>query len=686
MQISLPLIERRPLRERWFPNGEWALALVLLLEIAVFSAIGENFFTAENFFEIVRLSVELGLLSLAMTPIIITGGIDLSVGSMMALAAIVFGAAWRDAGLPIPIAALLALLTGCFGGALNAALITRLDIPPLIVTLGSFSLFRGIAEGITHASVNYSGFPAPFLWLGQGYLGGVVPVQFPIFLIALAAYAVLLHRSAIGRTLYAIGFSPGGARYAGVPVKRRLAMLYFLSGAVASLAAIIYIAHLGQAKSDAGSGYELAAITAVVLGGTSVFGGRGTIWGTVFGLFSISILQNGLRLAALPSEMAGVLTGTVLIAAIALGRLRSPVKTEAITIDEADTMKNSQLVVLCGVILAGSLIVAATNVWLVHSLNPPSPAAIGAVGAAGAGHRPTIAVMPKAKGDPYFVSCRVGAEEAAKELGVDMIWDGPTGLDAAKQNEVIESWITRRVDAIAVSVENAAGISTVLRKARQRGIRVVTWDADAEPDARDFFINQATPEGIGNTLTDEAARLMNGKGDFAIITGALSAANQNLWIDAIKKRMAEKYPGLKLLTIRPSDDDRDKAFAETQVILKAYPTAKLIMAIAAPAVPGAAEAVQQSGRKDIFVIGLSLPNLCKKYVHDGIVQAVVLWNTRDLGYLTVYTSTLLAQNKLQPGATTFQAGRLGPIEIRGTEVILGKPVIFNKSNIDQFDF
>jgi rhamnose transport system permease protein len=226
----------------------------------------------------------------------------------------------------------------------------------------------------------------------------------------------------------------------------------------------------------------------------------------------------------------------------------------------------------------------------------------------------------------------------------------------------------------------------VLRKARQHGIRVVTWDADAEPDARDFFINQATPEGIGNTLTDEAARLLNGKGDFAIITGALSAANQNLWIDAIKKRMASKYSGLKLLTVRPSDDDRDKAFSETQVILKAFPTAKLIMAIAAPAVPGAAEAVQQAGRKDIDVIGLSLPNLCKKYVHDGVVQAVVLWNTRDLGYLTVYTSTLLAQNKMQAGAASLQAGRLGQIEIQGSEVILGKPVIFNKANIDLFDF
>jgi rhamnose transport system substrate-binding protein len=693
MQISLPLTEHRAWRERWFPNGEWVLALVLLFELAIFSTIGENFFTTENFFEVIRLSVELGLLSLAMTPIIITGGIDLSVGSMMALAAVIFGAAWHDAGLPILAAVALALLTGALGGAVNAALITRLNIPPLIVTLGSFSLFRGIAEGMTHASVNYSGFPAGFLWLGQGYLGGVVPVQFPIFLIALAAYAILLHRSAIGRTLYVIGFSPSGARYAGVPVQRRLALIYFLSGLMASVAAIIYVAHLGQAKSDAGSGYELAAITAVVLGGTSVFGGRGTVWGTLFGLFSISILQNGLRLAALPSEMSGVLTGTVLIVTIALGRLRGRAKTEAAnpldSPDEADIMKNSQLAVLCAAVIAGSLIVAATNVWLVHSLKPTADNA-GVAGAASgtpaAGHRPVIAVMPKAKGDPYFVSCRLGAEEAARELGVDLIWDGPTGLDAAKQNEVVESWITRRVDAIAVSVENAAGISTVLRKARQHGIKVVTWDADAEPDARDFFINQATPEGIGDTLTDEAARLMNGKGDFAIVTGALSAANQNLWIAAIKKRMASKYPGLKLLTIRPSDDDRDKAFSETQVILKAFPTAKLIMAIAAPAVPGAAEAVQQSGSKDVLVIGLSLPNLCKKYVHDGVVQAVVLWNTRDLGYLTVYTSTLLAQNKLQAGVSGFDAGRLGRIEIRGSEVILGKPVIFNKANIDQFDF
>jgi rhamnose transport system permease protein len=382
--------------------------------------------------------------------------------------------------------------------------------------------------------------------------------------------------------------------------------------------------------------------------------------------------------------MTGVLTGAVLIASIALGRARARAATEPILDEEDPPMRNTQLAVLCSVVIAGSLIVAGTNVWLVRSLQP---AASGSGGSpTSSGKKLVIAVMPKAKGDPYFVSCRAGAEDAARELGVELIWDGPTGLDPAKQNEVVESWITRKVDVIAVAVENQAGISTVLRKARERGIKVVTWDADAAPDARDFFVNQATPEGIGHTLTDEAARLLNNKGKFVIITGALSAANQNLWIDNIKRRLAEKYPDLKLLAIRPSDDDRDKAFAETQTAMKVYPDVNLIMAISAPAVPAAGEAVKQSGRKDVKVIGLSLPNLNKRYVHEGHVQAVVLWNTHDLGYLTVYTGALLAQNRLARGATSLQAGPLGTIEIQGDQVVLGKPVIFNKANIDQFNF
>jgi rhamnose transport system permease protein len=151
-----------------------ALAAALVAEVAVFAAVAPNFFTLANFFEIARLNAELGLLAVALTPILVAGGIDLSVGAMMGLAAVCFGAAWRDLQWPIPAAAAAAIAIGLAGGGLNAVLISRLRLPALIVTLGTFSLFRGVAEGITEAAVSYSGFPPGFLALGQGYLWGLM--------------------------------------------------------------------------------------------------------------------------------------------------------------------------------------------------------------------------------------------------------------------------------------------------------------------------------------------------------------------------------------------------------------------------------------------------------------------------------------------------------------------------------
>ncbi|HKX31035.1 MAG TPA: substrate-binding domain-containing protein [Blastocatellia bacterium] len=698
IQLAKPAIQTETSwRERLFPNHEWALLLVLLTECSIFSLTGDNFLTTANGFEVTRLGVEIGLLALAITPIIITGGIDLSVGSMMGLSAVVLGALWRDAHLPMPLAVAITLLTGVLGGGLNAWFITRLNLPPLIVTLGTYSLFRGMAEGLTSGIENYYGFSPQFLFLGQGYAGGVIPTQLFILVVAIAGVWWWLHRTIYGRSLYAIGFSMEGARYAGIPVIRRIALIYMLSGLAASLAAVIYVAHLGQAKSDAGTGYELMAIAAVVLGGASIFGGRGTVLGTVLGLFAIVILQNGLRLSAQPAELAGILTGGLLLITIALDRFstwrRRLQQTNQVSSlsgsgsPEELEVKNSQVAILSVVILAAASIVAISNWTLVRSLRQDLATAPrhGASPASASG-KIQVAMMPKAKGDPYFISCRQGAEEAAKELGVELLWDGPTDLDPAKQNEVVEAWITRGVDVIAVSVENQAAISTVLRKARERGIHVITWDADAEKDARDFLINQATPQGIGYTLTDEAARILNSKGEFAIITASSSAANQNEWIKHIKARLAEKYPNLKLVAIQPSDGDRDRAFAETQTVLKVYPNVKLIMAIAAPAVPGAAEAVKQSGRTEVKVTGLSLPNMCKPYVHAGVIESIVLWNTVDLGYLTVYTSKALSANAVKRGDQTIEAGRLGKIEVSGDEVRLGAPFIFNKSNIDRFNF
>jgi ribose/xylose/arabinose/galactoside ABC-type transport system permease subunit len=303
---------------------EAILLLVLVVGVVFFQAAGRNFGTADNVANIVRHSVEIGLLALVMMPVILTGGIDLSVGSLLGLCAVLFGKLWRDAGLPWELAALVTLGLGALAGGFNAGLITGLRLPPLIVTLGTYSLFRGLAEAITHGTDAFTRFPEAFLFLGTGRIAGV-PTQAWIFAVVAVAVWLLVHRTTFGRSWRAIGFSPEGARYAGLPVGRRLALAYVLAGFMAALAAITYTARFGTAKADAGTGYELAAITAVVLGGTSIFGGVGSVHGTLLGVAAIAVLGNGLsRLPATMSsaaELSGLMTGALLIVALAGGAL-----------------------------------------------------------------------------------------------------------------------------------------------------------------------------------------------------------------------------------------------------------------------------------------------------------------------------------------------------------------------------
>jgi rhamnose transport system permease protein len=232
-------------------------------------------------------------------------------------------------GLDPWLAGLAAMGLGALGGGLNAVLIARLNLPPLIVTLGTFSLFRGLAEAITKGSEAYSGFPPSFLALGNADLAGL-PAQGWVFIVVAVAIWLLVHRTTFGRSFRAIGFSPDGARYAGLPVARNTSLAYIIAGAVAGLAAVILAARLGEARTNAGIGYELLAITAVVLGGVSIFGGSGSVAGTLLGWLALAILQNGLTrisdyrileqpVSAVARELYGMLTGVLLLAALALG-------------------------------------------------------------------------------------------------------------------------------------------------------------------------------------------------------------------------------------------------------------------------------------------------------------------------------------------------------------------------------
>ena len=687
------------------PRAGTAILLGLIaIEVIVFAQVGRNFATVANLFEVIRLAVEVGLLAVVLTPVIVAGGIDLSVGSLMGLAAVVFGKLWRDGGWPVELAALGTLGLGLAAGGCNAWFVTRLRVPPLIVTLGTFSLFRGLAEGITHGVDNYTRFPDRFLFLGQGYLPGGLPTQVPIFLAVVAAIGLLLGRSTVGRSLAAIGYSSEGARFAGLPVARLVGMTYLLAGLVSSLAAIIYVAHLGQAKADVGLGYELLAITAVVLGGTSIFGGRGSVGGTLLGLTAISLLQNGLRLADMPAELAGIITGALLLAAIGLDRRPGPasrpagaVEPEHSLLSEDFAVKNSQVALICGSIVLAGLIVAGTIAGIALAFANANRAGGGSTFASGpplslsprteaAPRRITVAMMPKTKGNAYFKACRIGAEAGAKALNVDLIWDGPTDPDPAKQNEVVDTWITRGVDVIAVAVENREGISSVLRKAQARGIKVVTWDADAEPDARSLFVNQATPEGVAEVLMAEAAKVLGDRGKFAIITGSLTAGNMVAWQKAIEAVRSAKYPGLTMAALRSCDDLQKKAFDEATALMGSDPEIKLFMGICTPAVPGAAAAVKQAGRPDVKVLGLGLPNDNKPYVHEGITTAVILWKTADLGYLAVAVARAVAEGTLSAQDRSFSNDHLGRFNIEGDNVILGKPFAFTRENIDGFDF
>jgi rhamnose transport system permease protein len=309
------------LRQNWkgvLVRHETVLLVLVLFEWLYFNSVGARFSTLNNSFDILRHSVEIGLLALAMTPIILAGGIDLSVGSLLGLCAIFMGKLWRDAGVPLPAAIACTIALGAVAGGVNATLITMLRLPPLIVTLGTFSLFRGLAEAITRGVDTFTDFPANFLFWGQDrWLG--IPAQAPVFVVIALILWLLVHRTTFGRSLRTIGFSPEGARFAGLPVQRQLASAYVLAGLIAAVAAVIYTARLGQAKADAGTGYELFAITAVVLGGTSIFGGRGTVHGTLLGVAAIAVLNNGLVHARMPREAAGVLTGALLILALASG-------------------------------------------------------------------------------------------------------------------------------------------------------------------------------------------------------------------------------------------------------------------------------------------------------------------------------------------------------------------------------
>lgn len=293
---------------------EAVLLAILIVAVAILAMLTSNFFTLDNLLNQGMLMTEIGLIAMPMTFVIVTGGIDLSVGSMLGLSAILLGYSWQNWGFPLPLAIGFALLVGAAAGFVNGWFITRLGVPPLIMTIATLALYRGLAEGISQAH-SVRGYPDWFYGLGQGSFLGA-PSQLWLLLLAILVFGIILARTTFGRALYAMGHNETAARFSAIPVDRIKLAIYTASGLLSGLAAWVFVSRVSTTRSDMGTGIELDVIAAVVLGGTSIFGGTGTIAGTVLGLVLIQLLKDGLALTGVKGDSTIVVIGTVLILSI----------------------------------------------------------------------------------------------------------------------------------------------------------------------------------------------------------------------------------------------------------------------------------------------------------------------------------------------------------------------------------
>jgi rhamnose transport system permease protein len=296
-------------------SREVVLLGVLIALVVVMTLLDPLFLSPTTLLNTSRFFVEVGLMALGMTLIIITGGIDLSVGSNLGLVSVAVGFSYA-AGLPLALAILFGLAVGVAAGFFNSVFITFLDLHPLVVSLGTFALFQGLAYGLSNADA-VSDFPAWFAYFGQAYLGPV-PGQLILFVVAVAVVWVILSRTSFGRYVYAIGNNEEAARFSGVPIRLVKIALYSGIGLLVAMAAVIYTSRVYTARADTGLGLELDVISAVVLGGASIYGGSGTIGGTVLGVLIIATLRNGLILAGVPSTWQLFILGVLLLVAVFL--------------------------------------------------------------------------------------------------------------------------------------------------------------------------------------------------------------------------------------------------------------------------------------------------------------------------------------------------------------------------------
>ncbi|MGW0864536.1 substrate-binding domain-containing protein [Streptomyces koelreuteriae] len=599
------------LRRLLLDNG--ALTALIVLVIAM-SALSGDFLTADNLLNVGVQAAVTAILAFGVTFVIVSAGIDLSVGSVAALSATVLAWTATSAGVPVFVAVLLAIATGIACGLVNGILISYGKLPPFIATLAMLSVARGLSLVISEGSP--IALPDSVSHLGDT-LGGWLPVPVLVMIVMGLIAAFVLGRTYIGRSMYAIGGNEEAARLSGLRVKKQKLAIYALSGVFAAVAGVVLAARLSSAQPQAADGYELDAIAAVVIGGASLAGGTGKASGTLIGALILAVLRNGLNLLNVSAFWQQVVIGVVIALAVLLDTARRKAGATAGAAGSSQGGKGKQAATYGLAAVVTVAIVGATS--FLHNGSSATSA-------------PKMGLSLSTLNNPFFVQIRAGAEAEAKKLGIDLtVTDAQN--DASQQANQLQNFTSSGLGAIIVNPVDSDAASNSVKAADKADIPVIAVDRVVNNAKLDTLVASDNVAG-GELAAKSIGEKLGGKGKIVILQGQAGTSAARERAAGFEKGL-KAFPGIQVVAQQPADFDRTKGLDVMSNLLQAHPDVQGVIAANDEMALGAIKALGSKAGKSVSVVGFDGTPDGLKAVEGGSLYASVAQQPSQLGKIAV---------------------------------------------------
>ncbi len=597
-------------------NGALTALAVLVVAMSLLSG---DFLTAQNLLNVGVQAAVIAVLAFGVTFVIISGGIDLSVGSVAALSATVLAFLATVEGVPVWLALPLAAATGTAAGLVNGALIAYGKLPPFIATLAMLSVGRGLSLVISEGSP--IALPDSVSRLGDS-VGGWLPVPVVIMVVMGLLTAVILRRTFTGRAMYAIGGNEEAARLSGIRVKRQKLGIYALSGLFAAVAGVILASRLASAQPQAAQGYELDAIAAVVIGGASLAGGVGTAFGTLIGALILAVLRNGLNLLSVSAFWQQVVIGVVIALAVLFDTLRrrssgagggsGPGGTGASGGSGGRGRRGVQLVIAA----AATAVVVGALSFLV-----PNSSSDG----------PRVGMSLSTLNNPFFLQMRDGAQAEADEAGVNlMVTDAQD--DASQQADQVQNFISTGVDAMVINPVDSDAAGPPVRGANNADIPVIAADRGVTEADVEALVASDNVEG-GRLAAQAMAEALGEEGRIVVLQGVPGTSASRERGSGFEEGIAE-YPDIEVVAQQPADFDRSKGLDVMTNMLQGNGDIDGVFAENDEMALGAAAALSSRGEEAV-VIGFDGTPEGLEAVADGVLHSSIAQQPAELGRVAV---------------------------------------------------